>query len=187
MQKKHMGFSLLEVLIALVVISIALLGMTGVQAFVINNTGTARFSSLAAILANSMAASVNTNQAYWGGSTYGVPSGFQPATEILINGATLSHAALNNLSKNCSSSECNPDEMAAYDLKTWGQLLNQQLPNGTAQINCKENSIGIRETSSQYICTIKISWFEKNIKTSLNKNTTVPKFTKQSYTLVVQQ
>ena len=59
------GFSLIEVLVALVVVSIGLLGIAKMQAIAYSSTGVASKRSLAAIEAASLASSMHANRAYW--------------------------------------------------------------------------------------------------------------------------
>jgi len=59
------GFSLLEVLVALVIIGVGMLGIAKIQALAYASTGTASERSLAAIEAASLAASMRANRGYW--------------------------------------------------------------------------------------------------------------------------
>lgn len=154
------GFSLLEIMVSLVVISLGLLGLAGMSALAINNTSVARTRTLAATFAESLAASISANPAYWGGSaTAGIASGYTPPTaEFTVNGSTLGNSALNGKNSDCSSAACAPDAIAAYDLKQWGTALSNQLPNGQGAIVCT-----LIAATSSYVCRIKVSWTEKNL------------------------
>ena len=66
------GFSLVEVMVAVVVICIGLLGIAKMQAMALSNTNMSRQRSLAAIEAASMASAMHSNQLYW--TTF--PAGF---------------------------------------------------------------------------------------------------------------
>jgi prepilin-type N-terminal cleavage/methylation domain-containing protein len=59
------GFSLIEVLVALIVVSVGLLGIAKMQAVAYSSTGVASKRSLAAIEAASLASSMHANRAYW--------------------------------------------------------------------------------------------------------------------------
>ena len=62
------GFSLIEVMVAVVVICIGLLGIAKMQAMALSNTNMSRQRSLAAIEAASIAASMHSNRQYWAGT-----------------------------------------------------------------------------------------------------------------------
>jgi type IV pilus assembly protein PilV len=74
------GFSLVEVMVALIVMSIGLLGIAKMQAAALSNTAIARTRSLAAIEAASLAASMHANRGYWSSPAV--------AASITIQGAT---------------------------------------------------------------------------------------------------
>ena len=67
------GFTLVEVLIALLISSIGLLGLAGMQALALASTQVSSVRSLVALQASSLAAAMHSNQAYWsaGRSTSG--------------------------------------------------------------------------------------------------------------------
>ena len=71
MKRKHQipqriqGFSLVEVMVAVVVICVGLLGIAKMQAMALSNTNMSRQRSLAAIEAASIAASMHSNRQYW--------------------------------------------------------------------------------------------------------------------------
>ena len=144
------GFSLLEVLVALFVISISLLGVAGMQAVSISNTGVSGYRSIAATQANSMAAAMSANEGYW-----------QPGTttgNISVNGATVTVAGASVTVPTCTSwgggQTCTAQQLAYYDLSQWGSQLQTALPNGVATVNCVFSGLNI--------CQIQVSWIEKN-------------------------
>ncbi len=59
------GFTLLEVMIALVITSIGLLGIAKIQALAYASTGSASLRSLVAMQAAGLASSMHTNRNYW--------------------------------------------------------------------------------------------------------------------------
>ena len=63
------GFSLIEVMVAVIVICIGVLGIAKMQALALSNTNTSRLRSLAAIEAASLAASMHSNRNFWGAAT----------------------------------------------------------------------------------------------------------------------
>jgi type IV pilus assembly protein PilV len=61
------GFTLLEVMVALVVTSIGLLGIAKIQALAYASTGTASIRSLVAMQVSGLAASMHADRTYWSG------------------------------------------------------------------------------------------------------------------------
>src|SRR3981189_1478832 len=72
-QMKSRGFSLVEVMGALIIVSVGLLGIAKMQALALSSTGTARLRSLAALEAASLAASMHADRAYWAAGATAAP------------------------------------------------------------------------------------------------------------------
>ena len=155
--KMQSGFSLLEVLVSMLIIVFGLLGMAGMQLLAVNNTETARYNTMAAMFASSMAAKMQGNSAYWSS-----PPG-APPNLVTINGTSVINGPPFT-SADCVAAVCNATQIAYYDLSSWGQSLlgsvngtvaAQGLPNGNANISCP--------SGSPAVCTLTIFWNEKNI------------------------
>jgi len=162
------GFTLLEVLVALLVISIGLLGIAGMQAMAINNTSVARVQSLAALQAASLASAMQANEAYW---TLGA------LANTTVNGATLSDATLNGQAVDCSTAVCTGVQMAGWDLKTWGQSLAALLPVGNGAVTCTT------VVGTPISCIISVNWQEKTVGLNAGQGVAAQQ---QTYTMVVQ-
>jgi type IV pilus assembly protein PilV len=143
------GFSLVEVMVALVVMSVGLLGIAKMQAVALSNTSVSSQRSLAALEAAGLAASMHANRGYWG--AVGVV-----AKLITVQGGTVT--PLPGAVLDCTSASCVPSAMATYDLQQWAKSLQSEalLPNYTATINC-----GVITTPPS--CTINITWSEKSV------------------------
>jgi type IV pilus assembly protein PilV len=167
------GFTLVEVMVALIVIAIGMLGIAKMQALTLSNTGASRTRALAAIEATSLAATMHANRAYWA-SYLNTPSSVSIATNgtVTSTSAALGTAlttvagtlcptnALFNVKLSCfcasaTSSTCGTTyvNMAASDLYDWGQSLASLLPSATATVTCTN-------TDSPVDCTIAILWKE---------------------------
>jgi type IV pilus assembly protein PilV len=152
--REQSGFSLLEVLVALLVISISLLGVAGMQAISIGNTGESGFRSIAATQAASIASAMSTNEQYW-------QNGSAAPGLIAVSGSSVSIAGSTQTVLNCkyygsSATPCAPKDLAAYDLSQWGQQLKAALPGGTGSITCTF------WVTSLTICKVEVDWLEKN-------------------------
>lgn len=133
------GFSLLEALIALVVITIGVLGVAGQQVASVYRTHVGEIRSLAAVEAQSITAAMLAN----------------PGASVPIASSEYITADVSSVSPpsvDCKVAACSPDEMAHYDLYNWAGQLQRSLPQGNASIAC---------TSSPSGCKVTISWNEK--------------------------
>jgi type IV pilus assembly protein PilV len=169
------GFTLLEVMVAMVITAIGLLGIAKIQALAYSNTSSAGIRSLVAIQAAGLAASMHANRNYWS-----VASGTITITKTNTNTIIISDATLNTTTTSCNGGYCDPTTLAAFDLHTWAQALNNMLPNSNPQttINCPVNI--------PITCTITVTWNEKEVAinaegTNSTANTFLP-----SYTLYVE-
>ena len=156
-KSRHRGFSLIEVLVALVIIGVGMLGIAKIQALSYASTGTAAQRSIAAILASSMASAMRANRSYWA---------VQAATvqqTVTITGSAFTPAptdgTLTATSPTCNGSTCTPQQLAAYDLHQWATAVSGALPNSVAKVIC----VPPAATSYPVGCTITVNWSERNI------------------------
>lgn len=190
------GFSLVEVMVAIVVICVGLLGIAKLQALALSNTSTARLRSLAALEAASLASAMHSNRQYWANTppnTIAVTSNPSPAPPTVASTdaamAALATADLGaafpNLPQTCignaaSGAVCPAPNLAAFDLAWWLTSLNALLPNPTATINCSN--------AAPAACTIQIGWTENAVAVS-SQQTNAPnaqQFQTPTYTLFVE-
>src|ERR1700743_3298461 len=59
------GFSLVEVMVALIVLSVGLLGIAKMQGLALSSTTSARMRSIAALEASSIASTMSADRSYW--------------------------------------------------------------------------------------------------------------------------
>jgi type IV pilus assembly protein PilV len=186
--RRARGFTLVEVLAALLIISIGLLGIAKIQALAYSNTGTASMRSLAALEAAGLASAMRANQAYWATNL----AAFTSTLTVTVNGAavTASDATLSadlgsvNLSSTCqgaSTSTCTASALlAAYDLTWWASGLNGVIPGSTASITCPP------ATSGPVSCTIQVNWTEHTVGLNTNSAGNQMGGAAASYYLVVE-
>jgi type IV pilus assembly protein PilV len=143
---KSQGFSLIEVLVALIVLSVGLLGIAKMQALAISSTSVASSRSLAAIEAASLAASIHANRGFW-------ISAAAELAPITVAGKTVGNPPA--IVVDCTAQACGPDQMAAYDVQEWAKALNTLLHNDQAIITCP--------VVSPPACTVQITWSERTV------------------------
>jgi type IV pilus assembly protein PilV len=146
------GFSLIEVLVALIVVSVGLLGIAKMQAIAYSSTGVASNRSLASIQAASLASSMHADRAYWASAG--------AATTTTVNGlAVASTDGALSAGTDCTSLgalPCSPSQIAAYDMKSWAVALKALLTNDKATITCATLLVPVT-------CTVTITWAENAV------------------------
>lgn len=155
------GFSIIEVMVALVVITVGLLGIAKMQGLALASIGTARLRSLAAIEAASLASAMHANRAYWSTVIFTTPiqvsgSSMTTSDANLTSALSTVAAAGTDYCTTGAGAPCAPVTLAATDLQDWATDLTAMLPNSSAAITCPN-------TSTPLTCTIQISWSEKAV------------------------
>ena len=169
------GFSLVEVMVALIIICVGLLGIAKLQALMLSNTGASRTRALAALEASSIAASMHADRDYWTGTPAAT------TTVATTNSSITSSDPILQTTPNCfygqSDAPCTTSaKMAAFDLNNWMTDMASVLPGSSASINCATN-VGV------VTCTIRINWQENTVAANTQEGTAA--FQSQSYQLVV--
>lgn len=127
------GFTLLEVLIALVVLSIGLLGLAGLQSTGLRFNQSASMRTQATQLAYDMSDRMRANQ-------------------VAVNaGYYLGAAGATAGCHTVSVSGCTPAEMAADDLAAWNAAITRYLPDGEGLI-CRDNDPSNGTSAADHGC-----------------------------------
>jgi type IV pilus assembly protein PilV len=195
--RRAIGFSLVEVMIALIIICVGMLGIAKLEAVVLSNTGSSRLRALVALQAESLADSMHADRDFWDGtsgdwtSTVGVSISITggTATYSATNSAHLS-SALSTL-PNCNSA-CIPANLAGYDLYEWAtgststpivEGLGQLLKTSTTTIACLAAT-----ATNPASCTVTITWNENTVAANQQEAAAgaPAAFSSETYTLVVQ-
>ena len=106
------GFGLVEVLVSIVIVSIGLLGLAGLQTRALQENNAAYLRSQASILVYDMFERLRSNSKY---------------------------AATNNY--NTATATTTDDGLAAADLKDWQSEITRTLPNGKGVVSCSTDAI----------------------------------------------
>jgi type IV pilus assembly protein PilV len=182
------GFTLIEVMVALFVTAIGLLGIAKIQALAYASTGSASVRSLVALEAAGLAASMHANRSYWA-------AGLAPAP-ITITGPTVTGGALGGeglpisptmgyCQEGSGNTPCSSAELvAASDLHTYATSLNNLL-NGsspTTTITCGAVSLTVPVD-----CIVQITWSEKAVSINAQSAASTTQSTfMPTYTLYVE-
>ena len=110
------GFTMLEILITLFLLTMWLLASAGVQSSSLQFTKAAQFRTQAVYLATELAERMQANKeaAVAGGYSY--------------SGGSLTTSA------SCTTALCSSDDLAAFDLQEWSNRVSSVLPSGTFTI-----------------------------------------------------
>jgi type IV pilus assembly protein PilV len=186
------GFSLVEVMVAVIVICVGMLGIAKMQALSVSNTTTARLRSLAAIEAASLASAMHSNRQYWANTALPFNAALTAGVITSSDGALAVQATadLATVPDNvCFGIQCAAMPLAAFDLARWSTSLIGLLPpptppNPMATISCPANP-GVNAPPS---CTITISWREKAVAINQQETTALAtaQFQVPTYTLYVE-
>lgn len=147
------GVSLIEVLVAVLVFSIGLLGLAALVIVSLRSTQTAYLRTQASVLAQGMADRMRANSiGVWNGSYNG------------------SYPLSSSITTACSSRDCSPDELAQQDGLYWSDEISAALPSASAVIACDNTSEssslnGGMATRPPYggNCSMSISWTERSL------------------------
>lgn len=137
---KSSGFTLLEVMISMVIFSVGMLGLAGIQALALTNNNTAYQRTVAMQHSANMADLIRSSNSF--------------DETIDSNFAGIVTSAGSAPSKNCiaddTTTTCSTSELAVFDIFHWKQRLASALPSGRGTVVL---------ASSVY--TITIMWDEK--------------------------
>lgn len=160
------GFSLVEIMVAVVVICVGLLGIAKMQALAVSSTTTARLRAMAAFQAASLASALHSNRLYWASTTAVANS---PVTVTIPAGAAAAGIAVTPAGFAQADDACitkapspNPkcggvagaQTLAGFDVQRWGEAMTGLLPNLTTTITCQ----GAVQPPS---CIIQMQWNEQ--------------------------
>jgi type IV pilus assembly protein PilV len=168
------GVTLIEVLIALVIVSIGLLGIAKMQALAIASTRGASTRSLIAIQAASLAAAMHANRFYWSNVSTAASTFEADVSNTTITAST--DGALTTQSTNCQTAVCVGVAMAAYDLASWGGAVNNVMKGSTSKVQC---------SGAPSTCTITVTWQENLVGMNANTQNVAQTLT-NTYALLVQ-
>lgn len=156
-ERKIHGTTLLEVMVALVIFSIGMLGLNALQVTGLRESGNADKRTQATLLANDLIERMRAN-----------PKGVYDGSydDTLINYSTINCAT--PPAKYCedygsnSASLCASNEMASYDAYTVKCLTEQRLPTGTVTVGCTDNTGTAATCSTSAFRSVTIGWVNTN-------------------------
>lgn len=146
------GFTLTEVLIAVLVLSLGMLGLVGLQMISTRSNQSAYHRSQAALLAQDVLERMRINVA-----------------EARNGGYDIAFANNAPSPPNCvgPGRNCNPNALRRFDLAEWLGRVSSELPSGDGQIAVSADT---SVSPAAYSVTVSVRWFEPMENATLQYN-----------------
>lgn len=112
------GFSMLEILVALVIIAIALLGTAGLQVYALRVNQSGQFRTQAVFLASDISERMEANKAAAVAGNY---------VQTLTGTPSVAGS-------DCALITCSPADLALWDISQWGVAIDGLLPQASWEI-----------------------------------------------------
>ena len=146
--QRQQGISLLESMIAIVVMALGLLGILGVQMRTLNDTQTTVHRAQAIRLIEDLSERMRAN----------------PNALINIDGYVTAWGEKPAANKNCKTAACNPVEWASYDRAQWKLAVRTMLPSGDASVFIPAEDKDAQNLGGQRLIGVMLSWRENEKK-----------------------
>lgn len=137
------GFSMIEVLVTMLIITLALLGTAGLQSYSMRLNQGGQFRSQAVFLVADLAERIEANKLAALAGDY-----------VLVNSSLAG-----NLSTACYQSACAQSALAAYDLSVWANVVASSLPQSSWSV---EQTVS--GNPSTYVITVR--WVDRRENTT---------------------
>ena len=165
-QLNQTGFTLVEILVSVVILSITLLGMAGLQLSGLRNSATSSYRTDATQLAYDIADSMRANQLAIEDNIFEDVDGAYSAS---LGSSASSGTSCIQTAVDDSASFCSPDDMAFADLSVWINRVKNKLPNATVSIQCNDLDPSDADPCTEMSThTVTIRWDENNDGATVN-------------------
>lgn len=131
---RNSGFTMVELMVAILVLAIGLLGLASLQVWGLSGNHNAYLRTQGTMLAQDIAERIRSNL----------------KGDYLMGGDTCKEYAASK--KDCGISSCSNAEMAEYDLTKWCANVTSKLPDGDAKLS---------QSPDGSIYNIEVSWKEQ--------------------------
>lgn len=146
MKRRSLGFTLVEVLVTLIILSIGLLGLAALQGTGLRYTTSSYLRTQANMLAYDMLDRMRANRQAAEGGAYTI--GFTDAAPTTLCTGT--------------GANCNAAQVAKFDQKEWKEQIAKLLPNGQGNIDAPQSMGG------GTVILVSIRWADKREENSAN-------------------
>lgn len=158
------GMTLLEVMIALVIFSIGMLGLAALQVTGLRDSGNAERRTQATVLSNDLIERMRANTAGLKANAASIASGD-------YTDATISYSTINCATPpvpycedkgSTAASACTPNQMAAFDAHTIFCQSGQRMPSGSLAVVCTDAAGVAAACAGTAYRKITLSWTNVN-------------------------
>lgn len=157
---RQQGFSLIEVLVALVVLSIGLLGLAALQSYTLHNNLSANYRTQASTLAYQF---IEMAKSYKGAGTAGATDARNhPNVRRLVTGLGVFSSSTGSSSASACDSNSTSSDPVRCDRARWFEALNRQLPGASARVTFEGLPNGM--------ITVEICWTDDRSRDALTSD-----------------
>lgn len=167
--KDQTGVSLIEVLVLVIIMSIGLLGIAGLQVAGVRQTTNSGLQTQAMLMTDDLIARIRANRAaiIQGGSSQITVANYGKNNSIAFPTAAIAACK--------TSAGCSPAQMATTDLFNWAQLVQNSLPVDTTRLSNDTYICLDSDSTDNTICdgagstlVIQIGWNETSSTDNTN-------------------
>lgn len=160
------GVSLIEVLVAMLVVSLGVLAMGGLLATASRYGKTSEYRAVATLLAQDMADRIRANKAAFTDSDVGALDSYD-----LVAGYDTWADEPAGPADCANVSDCGPDEIAAQDRAEWSQAVFNALPGGAGLVQVSEPSPPVgggagADPKRGFVADIWVAWLDPDADSS---------------------
>ena len=162
-RSRQRGASLIEVMVAVLIFSVGLIGVAGLLIMATRSNHAAYLRTQVTFLAHSMADRMRANPMGVWSASYNSDSYPIASTQQCDTG-------------------CTPSQLAAHDQGMWSRQLSTFLPDATASIKCTNGGAGYAPSADQMAmrppyggsCSMKITWSERAVSGKIASGSEIP-------------
>ncbi len=135
-QARQRGVSLIESLVAMVVLSFGVLGLLGAQLRTMVNNQSANHMATASRLADSLIERIKTNPNATPAlnTNFDINDPLNVAQWVWLEDYEVNWGSTTTVATDCDTGFCTPADRATWDINRWKQAVTQTLPNGEGQV-----------------------------------------------------
>ena len=188
-RRQQDGFTLVELLVTMLIVTVGLLGLAKMQATAVSNSSVSRTRALMTYQAESLAGMIRANRDFWlttGSST--VWPAFAVASDGTVSNTGMTSAS--TCTNTTGASQCTPQQLAYNDMYTWAAQFNDgtaasAFPGASASIACVSASGGTCGTNptTPHSYDITLTWQQKLV--AVNRSTVNSSSMTQPVTMVM--
>jgi type IV pilus assembly protein PilV len=142
-RRAEAGFTLVELLVTMLIVTVGLLGLAKLQATAVSNTAVSRTRALMTYQAESLAGMIRANRAFWvtSGSATTWPA-FNVTSSGTVTNTGMTTVTLGSCVNTTGASACTPQQLAYDDMYAWAYAFNDPtnttaaFPGASASITC---------------------------------------------------